>query len=479
MKNLRPKQGCNRSVVGNVSQRKVGDTIAAISTPPGGSGIGIVRLSGEDAVRIVEEVFRTKSGKNLTELPSHTISYGHITSNGEIVDEVLVTVMRAPRTYTREDIVEINCHGGVVPLRCVLELVIDGGASLAAPGEFTRRAYMNGRIDLTQAEAVADIIRAKTDISGRVALAQLSGILGKKVECYTHSLSVMLMQVEASIDFATQGISPPSSEVIRRKLLSLIQEIDELKSTADIGISLREGLRMAIVGRPNVGKSTIFNALLGKDRVIVTPIPGTTRDVVEEVVNIGGIPVRMADTAGIIRDSADLIEREAMERTLEWLSHADLIIAVIDGSQPLSEGDSWLLEDLRGRAVITVINKCDLPGCVERSKVERVRAGDGVLMISAMQGTGMDELRQGIANKAWKGKIGARGEPIVTNIRHLNALKKASDSLRRARENVGKTGEEILAFDLREALESLGTITGTVTNEDILNGIFSQFCVGK
>ncbi len=479
MKNFRPKQGCSPSVVGNVCQRKVGDTIVAISTPPGESGIGIVRLSGEDAVRIVEEVFQSKSGKNLTELPSHTISYGHITSNGEIVDEVLVTVMRAPRTYTREDIVEINCHGGVVPLRCVLELVIDGGAALAEPGEFTRRAYMNGRIDLTQAEAVVDIIRAKTDISGRVALAQLSGSLGEEVERFAHILTDMLIQVEASIDFATEGISPPSPEVIRRKLLSLIQEIDELKSTADIGVSLREGLRMAIVGRANVGKSTIFNALLGKDRVIVTPIPGTTRDVVEEVVDIGGIPVRMADTAGIIRDSADLIEREAMERTLEWLSQADLIIAVIDGSQSLSEGDNWLLEDLRGRAAITVINKCDLPVCVERSKVEEMQAADGVLMISATQGTGMDELRQGIANKVWKGKIAERGEPIVTNMRHLNALQKASESLRGAEGNLGKMGEELLAFDLREALESLGRITGRVTNEDILEGIFSQFCIGK
>ncbi len=460
-------------------QRKMDDTIAAISTPPGESGIGIVRLSGEDAVRIVEGVFRSKSGKNLSELPSHTISYGHITSNGEIVDEVLVTVMRAPRTYTREDIVEINCHGGVVPLRSVLELVIDGGASLAEAGEFTRRAYINGRIDLTQAEAVADIIGAKTDISGRVALAHLSGMLGHKVEQFAHILSALLVQVEASIDFVTEGISPPSSEVIHSKLLGLIEEIHALKSTADLGICLREGLRMAIVGRANVGKSTIFNALLGKDRVIVTPIPGTTRDVVEEVVDIAGIPVKMADTAGIIRDSADLIEREAMERTLEWLSRADLVIAVIDGSRSLSEGDEWLLEDLRGRAAITVINKCDLPLCVERSKVERVRASDGVLMISATQGTGMDGLRHGIADKVWKGKIGPRGEPIVTSVRHLNALEKASQSLRRAEGNLGKRGEELLAFDLREALESLGRITGTVTNEDILNGIFSQFCVGK
>ncbi len=455
------------------------DTIAAISTPPGEGGIGIVRLSGEDAVRIVEEIFQSKSGKTLSELPSHTISYGHITSDGEIIDEVLVTVMRAPRTYTREDIVEINCHGGIVPLRCVLRLVIHKGARLAEPGEFTKRAYLNGRIDLTQAEAVADVIRAKTDTSCKAALAQLHGQLAEKVECLAQKMQDMLIQVEASIDFVTEGVVPPSCEILRREVLNLIEEIDELRATADIGLILREGLRMSIIGRPNVGKSTLFNVLLGKERVIVTPIPGTTRDVVEEMVDIGGIPVRMADTAGLMRDSADLIEKEGTKRSLECLSRADLIIAVIDGSEPLTEGDKCLLQDLSESRAITIINKCDLLVCVERAQVEKICGRDGILMVSAVQGTGVSELKEKIASTVWNGDAGPRGEPIVTNLRHLNALQKASESLKRATEGLGKMGEEILAFNLKEALSNLGEIVGKVTNEDILNGIFSQFCIGK
>jgi tRNA modification GTPase len=455
------------------------DTIAAISTPPGEGGIGIVRLSGEDSVRIVEGVFQSKSDKALSEFPSHTISYGHITSNGEIIDEVLVTVMRAPRTYTREDIVEINCHGGIVPLRYVLELVIHKGARLAEPGEFTRRAYLNGRIDLTQAEAVADIIRAKTDASRKVALSQLNGALGAKVEQFIQKTQDLLIQVEASIDFTAEGIVPPSCEILSREVLSLIEEIEELKSTADKGLILREGLRMSIIGRPNVGKSTLFNTLLEEDRVIVTSIPGTTRDVVEEMVDVGGIPVRMADTAGIARDSPDLIEKEGTKRSLQCLSQADLIIAVIDGSEPLTEADKHLLQDLSESRAITIINKCDLPVCVERAQVEEICGRDGILMVSAAQGTGVSELKEKIASTVWNGGAGMRGEPIVTNLRHLNALEKTSESLSRALESLGKMGEEILAFNLKKAIGNLGEIVGKVTTEDILNGIFSQFCIGK
>ena len=455
------------------------DTIVAISTPPGEGGIGIVRLSGEDAVRIVEEMFEGRRNRSLSELPTHTISYGHITSNGKIIDEVLVTVMRAPRTYTREDIVEINCHGGIVPLRQVLELAVDKGARLGEAGEFTKRAYLNGRIDLAQAEAVADVIRAKTDISHSVATAQLEGVLSDKVEEITHKLREIAIKVEASIDFVSEGILPPSLGIVRRKLSGLIQEIDDLKSTADVGVLLREGLRMSIVGRPNVGKSTLFNALLGKDRVIVTPTPGTTRDVVEEVVEIGGIPVKMADTAGIIRDSTDVIEKEAMKKTIQWLSQAALVIAVIDGSQALTEGDKWLLKDLKGRRGVAVMNKCDLPAGIDRTQVEKICGKDGVLMVSATRGTGVRQLKERIANMVWNGRIDPAGEPIVTNIRHLDALGRASESLRRAVENLGKMGEEILAFNLRAGLDSLGEITGKVTSEDILNEIFSHFCIGK
>ena len=321
------------------------DTIAAISTPPGEGGIGIVRLSGENAVNIAKEVYRSKNGKSLDEFPGHTISYGHIVCDGKIIEEVLVTVMRAPRTYTREDVVEINCHSGIVPLRDVLRLVIDSGARLAEPGEFTKRAYLNGRIDLTQAEAVADIIRAKTDSSSREALAQLCGSISGIVERLVQNIEQIVVRVEAAVDFSGEGVSSPPFEELRREIILLLEEITGLRATADAGILLREGVRMSIVGKPNVGKSTLFNALLGRDRVIVTPIPGTTRDVVEEVVDFGGIPVTMADTAGLIGDSDDLIGKEGMKKTEQSLSDAGLVIFVVDGSEPLDNADQNIIDD--------------------------------------------------------------------------------------------------------------------------------------
>lgn len=455
------------------------DTIAAISTPPGQGGIGIVRLSGSMAVKIVEEVFQSKNDKVLSKLPSHRISYGHIVSDGEIIDEVLVTVMRAPCTYTKEDIVEINCHGGIIPLREILELVLRKGARLSLPGEFTKRAFLNGRIDLAQAEAVADIINSKTNASRRVALAQLNGDISRQVEDYIQKIQDIVAQVEAGIDFAGEGIVSPSRILVRRTLLRLVKDIDELKSTADVGLTLREGLRLTIVGRPNVGKSTLFNALLGRERVIVTPIPGTTRDVVEETVDIGGIPVRVADTAGVVRNSTDLIEREGVEKALHWSLQADLVIIVVDGSELLTEEDGHILEGLKERKTITVINKCDLPVCVRLSDVERFSGKDGVLMISAIGGKGLDELRSRITRTVWRGEIDPGEKPLVTNIRHLDALRRTVDALRQALADLDRKEEEILAFDLKESLMSLGEIGGKVTSEDILDRIFSEFCIGK
>ncbi len=461
------------------------DTIAAISTPPGQGGIGIVRLSGSRAVEIVEKTFQSKRGKVLSKLPSHRISYGHIVSDGEIIDEVLVTVMHAPYTYTREDVVEINCHGGIIPLREILELVLRKGARLSLPGEFTKRAFLNGRIDLAQAEAVADVINSKTNISRRVALAQLKGGISQQVECCIQKIQDIIAQVEASIDFTGEGIIPPSRNMVRKTLLMLVKDIDELKSTADVGLTLREGLRLTIVGRPNVGKSTLFNALFGRERVIVTPIPGTTRDVVEETVDIGGIPVRMADTAGVVRNSTDLIEREGVEKGLHWSSQADIVIIVLDGSELLTEDDGHILKDLKGKCqsdkkkAITVINKCDLQVCVRSYDVEKFSGRDGVLMISATEGKGLNELRSRITNMVWCGEIDPGEKALVTNIRHLDALRRAGDALRRAVANLDNNGEEILAFDLKESLMTLGEIVGKVTSEDILDRIFSKFCIGK
>lgn len=455
------------------------DTIVAISTPPGEGGIGIVRLSGCDAVAIVQEIFRSKSGQLLSELPSHRICYGHIVQDGEIVDEVLVTVMRAPRTYTREDVVEINCHGGIVPLKGVLEIALAKGARLGEPGEFTKRAFLNGRIDLSQAEAVLDIINSKARMSCRVALSQLEGGIASKVEGLSKILRDLLVELEASIDFAADGLVPPSRDSIRDEILRLAIEIEKLESTGDIGVTLREGLKASIVGRPNVGKSSLFNAVIGRDRMIVTPVPGTTRDIVEEIVDIEGIPVKLADTAGIVGDTVDVVEREGVERSLQSFRQADLLIVVIDGSEPLTKYDIRILEDSKGRKSITVINKCDLPASVDCEQVERILGRNGVLTVSARGNMGIDRLTHAITNMVWQGEIDTGEQAIVTNIRHLEALRKAREALRRALEGLENAGEELLAFDLRESLDSLGRIVGKVTSEDILDRIFSEFCIGK
>ena len=455
------------------------DTIAAISTPPGQGGIGIVRLSGQNSVPIVQGVFRSKSGERLGKAPSHTLSYGHIVCEGRVIDEVLVTVMRAPRTYTREDIVEINCHGGIIPLKRVLELVLAKGARLSEPGEFTKRAFLNGRIDLTQAEAVLDIISSKTKLSCDVALAQLHGRIGGAVEDIARKTSVMLADVEASIDFASEEISPPPRDELREDLLLLLGEIVSLQSRADMGLMLREGLKVSIIGRPNVGKSSLFNALLGRDRAIVTQVPGTTTDVVEETVEMGGIPVRVADTAGIVRSPVGVVEKEGVQRSLQSFRQADLLVVVIDGSEPLTEEDRRIIGDLKGKKSIAAINKCDLPACVDIACVEEIRGRNGVLMVSATENIGLDKLRSSIAGTVWQGEIDWGEQAIVTNVRHLQALRKAEAALRRALEGLDRAGEEVLCFDLREALESLGTIAGKAASEDILDQIFSRFCVGK
>lgn len=439
-----------------------------------------MRLSGPDSVSIAQNIFRSGNGRILSEGTSHRISYGHIVSGEKVIDEVLITVMRAPRTYTKEDIVEINCHGGMVPLRRVLELTLSGGARLAEPGEFTKRAFLNGRIDLSQAEAVLDIINSKTEKSCNVALSQLGGMLRSKVEDMCRNINDMLVSVEAAIDFSTEDILPPSNNELCSRILSLTEEIEKLLSTANTGMVLREGLKVSIAGRPNVGKSRLFNAIVGSERVIVTPVPGTTRDVVEEMVTMEGIPVVIADTAGIVRNSADVVEKEGVIRSLRSFDESDLSIIVIDGSEPLTEEDICILEDFRGKKSITVINKCDLPVNVRCSQVEAIIGKNGVLMVSAVCNTGVDSLRKAIAHTVWSGELEAGEQIIVTRVRHARSLRKALNAFECALACLKESmSEEILAFELRQSLDSLGEIVGKVTNEDILRGIFSEFCIGK
>lgn len=453
------------------------DTIVAISTPLGEGGIGIVRFSGSEAIDIVNKVFSSPKGKNLAEARSHSIHYGHIIDpgSGVAVDEVLVSVMRAPHSYTREDTVEINCHGGALTIRRVLELVLKSGARLAMPGEFTQRAFLNGRIDLIQAEAVLDVIRAKSDESARAALIQLGGSLSATIVSVRDEIAGICAQIEACIDFPEDEIDLHTEERIMGNIRRVGDELTRLVRTYEEGRLLRDGLSVAIVGRPNVGKSSLLNALLDRERAIVTEFPGTTRDTIEEYLSIGGLSVKIMDTAGI-RACHELPEREGVRRSLMTIQQADLVIALFDGSRDASPEDFEVMERVSGRNTLFVVNKADLPPRLDTG----VFTGKGVVRISARTGEGIERLRSEIIGRTLTGGVESREGSLVTNLRHkvlidasLCALEASLSTLRR--------GEplEITSVNLRSALDSLGEIVGAVTTDDILNRIFRDFCIGK
>lgn len=451
------------------------DTIAAISTPPGEGGIGIVRVSGPNAFAVAEHIFRSPKGKILSGAPTHTILYGHVVDDDKIIDEVLLSVMKGPYTYTREDVVEINCHGGPVPLRKVLEAALRWGARLAMPGEFTQRAFLNGRIDLVQAEAVMDIITAKTDESKRIALEQLSGGLSEAITFVRDSLTESCSHIEAYIDFPEEEIELSTAGELKEHMNKDLSLLDGLIDTFEQGRFFREGLSVAIVGRPNVGKSSLLNALLQRERAIVTDLPGTTRDTIEEYLNIGGVPVRIIDTAGI-RESHELPEQEGVKRSLRAIEGADLVLAIIDGSEPETEEDRNVLLQLTGRKAIIVVNKIDLAG----DRVGDDLKGVATVRISAKKRLGIDKLKEAILAQALKGKGEAREGVIVTNVRQRNLLVVAKDCLEKSLRDMDEGRPlEIVALGLRDALDRLGEIVGFVTTDDILNKIFNDFCIGK
>ncbi len=473
---------------------KFEDTIAAISTPLGFSGIGIVRLSGRDAIRIADEFFFSPKKKTLREAPSHRILYGYIVhpakklgflskgvnpSSEEVIDEVLVSVMRAPYTYTREDVVEINCHGGPLPLRKVLELLLKGGARLAEPGEFTKRAFLNGRIDLAQAEAVLDVISAMTERAQRAAMEQLSGGLSRKVEALRDKLIELTTFVEAYIDFPEEDIEALSLRDMNKKALEISQGLRQLIDSSRHGVLLREGLKCAIIGRPNVGKSSLLNALLQQERAIVTEMPGTTRDVIEEYLDINGLPVRIMDTAGI-REARNIAEKEGVQRSLKAMQGADVVLLVLDGSEHLHDTDRQLIEESESKNTILVINKIDLLGTsqcdISELSLSRLRP---MVKISALKGTGLEELRNKILDIALGDKLSS-GYGIVTNIRHVKALEMALVRIDSFIEGLNRNlSPELLSIELKEALDAIGEIIGITTPQDILNKIFSSFCIGK
>jgi tRNA modification GTPase len=459
------------------------ETIAAVSTPLGEGGIGIVRLSGKDSVRIAAKIFRSPGNKRLKDLKSHRIIYGFINdpSTGKKIDEVLVSVMRAPHSYTREDIVEINCHSGMPILRKTLDMVLKRGARLAEPGEFTKRAFINGRIDLSQAEAVLDLIRSRTDESRRIALEQLQGGVSETITALRDRLTNVCADIEAYIDFPEDEIEAASEKELLGLMRGIGKELRTLLKTYDEARFFREGLYTAIVGRPNVGKSSLLNALLKKERAIVTEIPGTTRDVIEECLNIKGLPLRIMDTAGI-REVEDMAEREGVKRSLKSIDNADLVIAILDQSEPLQPEDFEILEKVRDKNTIFVLNKCDLQTKIDKKGFESciMHPVSCILAVSATRGDGLEKLKESIFTSCLKDWKEEREGVVVTNIRHKLSIEKAEASVGRAVDALtGDQPLEIVALELREALDSLGEIVGVVTTEDILNKIFSDFCIGK
>lgn len=459
------------------------DTIAAISTPLGEGGIGIVRLSGKDSVEIVDRIFSSPKNKSLKDSKSHRIIYGHIKEplTGKEIDEVLVTVMRSPYSYTKEDVVEINCHGGMITLRKTLELVLKEGARLAEPGEFTKRAFINGRIDLSQAEAVLDLIRAKTDESRRIAIEQLQGGLSEKITALRDRLTELCAHIEAYIDFPEDDIEIASKQDMLESMKEIGKELQTLLKTYDEAKFFREGLSTAIIGRPNVGKSSLLNALLKKDRAIVTELPGTTRDVIEEYLNINGLPLKIMDTAGI-RDVKDVAEKEGVKRSLQSIENADLVIAMFDRSEPLKDEDFEVMEKLKGKNTIIVLNKCDLPSAFDEDTISSciLYPASCIVQISAIRGDGLEELKDRIFDSCLKDWREGKEGVVVTNLRHKIAIENTKTSLDRAVSAlIGNQPLEIVAFELRDSLDRLGEIIGVVTTEDILNRIFSDFCIGK
>ncbi|NEU32654.1 tRNA uridine-5-carboxymethylaminomethyl(34) synthesis GTPase MnmE [bacterium LRH843] len=454
------------------------DTVAAISTALGEGAIGIVRLSGDEAIDIADKIF---IGKNpLTTVSSHTIVYGHIIDplSNERVEEAMVTVMKAPRTFTRENVVEINCHGGLLSVNRVLQLALKHGARLAEPGEFTKRAFLNGRIDLSQAEGVMDLIRAKTDRAMNVALNQIEGKLSKKLKALRQTLLETVAHVEVNIDYPEYDAEVMTHQLLNEKIGFVAREIDKLLSTASQGKILREGLSTVIIGRPNVGKSSLLNSLVQENKAIVTDIPGTTRDVIEEFVNVRGVPLKLVDTAGI-RETEDLVERIGVERSRKVLKEADLILLVLNYGENLTEEDKALIEAVREMNVIVIVNKTDIEKKIDLEEVKKL-TGKEPVTTSLLQDEGVEHLEDEIAKLFFQGEIEGADMTYVSNTRHIALLEQAKATVHDALEAINMSVPiDLVQIDITRTWELLGEIIGESVEDSLIDQLFAQFCLGK
>ncbi len=457
----------------------IDETIAAIATAPGEGGIGIVRISGEDAKRILEKIFVQSQGK--AEFKPRVMHYGYIRDDfsGELIDEVMAVYFKAPFSYTAEDVVEIQCHGSMVSLRKILSLVLKNGARMAEPGEFTKRAFLNGRLDLSQAEAVIDLIRAKSDKTFDVALSQLEGNFSKEIREIRAELMDCLVDITVNIDYPDEDIEQLTFEKLIAALGSVRSKIEDLLRTSDTGRIISEGLKVSIIGKPNVGKSSLMNALLNETRAIVTEVPGTTRDTIEEMITIRGIPIRLTDTAGI-HETDDVVEKIGIEKSKEAFNNADLVILMIDTSRPLDDEDISIIEHIGGRKVIAVMNKNDLPSEFASAEIAKLLPDAPIIEASVTGGQGIEEIENIIEELVYGGKVKQNESTMITNVRHKRLLEEASQSIADAIAGAEERQPlELIEIDANAAYESLGMIIGEAVEEDIINEVFARFCLGK
>lgn len=457
----------------------IDDTIAAIATAPGEGGIGIIRISGEKSLQVAESIFKSVTGKLIKDYNTRTLIYGTVVDGEKVIDEALVAYMKGPKSYTGEDVIEINCHGGFISVKKILELILSKDVRLADAGEFTKRAFLNGRIDLSQAEAIIDVIKAKTDKAHEVAQSQLEGSLSKKIRELRFKVTEVLAHLEVSIDFAEEDVEEITYKTLRENAEDIKREIKKLYDTSESGKILRDGLKTVIIGKPNVGKSSLLNSILGENRAIVTDIAGTTRDVIEEFVNIKGIPLKIVDTAGI-RETEDIVEKIGVERSKESYNTADLVIIVLDSSRPLSQEDREILETLENKKTIVLLNKTDLPQQIDIDELSKYVDCSSIIKISALQHKGIEELQDKIEAMVYKGSVKNSSNLMITNSRHKDALLKAYESINDAISAIDQNMPyDFIEVDFKNIWDYLGYINGDTVKEDLLDTIFANFCIGK